>query len=108
MILLRLGGTGGQRRGWMGAVAVAVGLAIILSGLALLAVIVLAAAVVGAGILAYRRLTGRSVRRPATGPSPSGMEIAPDFEILPSSDVVAPEVSTTASGRLPAREPRLP
>jgi len=92
----------------MGAVAVAVGLAIILSGLALLAVVVVAAAVLGAGILVYRRLTGRGVRPPATRHSPSGMEIAPDFEILPSSDSVAPEVSTTPSARPEAREPRLP
>jgi len=92
----------------MGAIAVAVGLVIVLSGLALLAVVVVAAAVVGAGILVYRRLTGRGVWPPATRPSPPGMEIAPDFEILPSSDSVAPEVSTPSSARLPAREPRLP
>lgn len=91
----------------MGVFAVAVGLAIVLSGLALLAVVVVVAAVVGAGILAYRRVTGRGVRPHAPTGSTSEMEIAPDFEILPSSAPVAPEVSTAASPRLPDREPRV-
>ena len=85
MIHLRLGGVQGPRQRWAGLLIIGLGIVFIISGLALLVIVGTAAAVIGAGVLLVRRLTGRALPSERSRAGRSPMELAPDFEILPAS-----------------------
>ena len=72
---------------------------VVASGVALLVILGAAAAVIGAGVLLARRLTGRALPHdPAKRPVPP-LEIAPDFQIFPAS--AAPVRENVAPSGLP-------
>ena len=83
MIHYRLEGGGrAAPRGWVAALLIVAGVVLLASGLALLLLIAAAAAVVGAGALAFRRLTGRTLTPPGQARRRHALELEPDFEIL--------------------------
>ena len=83
MILLQ-GRTSGARTGVAGLLLVVVGLAILLSGIALLAAVAIAGAALGGAVMLFRRLTGRPVLGATTRAADPPLEVPADFEILPS------------------------
>ena len=99
MIFLRLGPTGRRRGGWISALIIAAGIVVILSGLAVLAIVGTALAVIGGAVLLLRSLTGRgpSQHRPRDGVGE--LELEPDFEILPT---VAPDATIVVPPRVSA------
>ena len=69
MQIYRLEGKGGTRGAIIAILAIGAGLVIVTFGLALLLVVSVAGALIGSGILLYRRLTGKPLFRVAGAPS---------------------------------------
>ena len=93
-MLLGAGGTRRNVTGVVGVGLVAVGVLVLLSGVALLMLVALAGAALGGAVVLVRRLSGRAhAPRPSVrGTSP--LEIEADYEILrtksPADDVTSP------------------
>ena len=83
MILLQ-GRTTGARTGVAGVLLILLGLAVLLSGVALLMVVAIAGAALGGAVMLFRRLTGRPVLGARVQPESAPLEVPADFEILPS------------------------
>ena len=84
MILLRAGGSPGARTGLVGLALLAVGVLILLSGVALLLLVALAGAAAGGAVMLVRRALGKG-RRGRAGPDRAApLELEADFEILPA------------------------
>lgn len=96
MLLLKGGGSTPARSGLVGLALIAVGLLILLSGVALLMLVAAAGALIGGAVMAGRRLMGRGgpARAPMRGRNP--LELEADYEILPATPR-----EHQASGRLP-------
>ena len=83
MLLLQGRTTRGSRVSLFGVALVGLGLLILLSGIALLMVVAVAGAALGAAVMAYRRLTGRPPTRPLSPRERVPLEVEADYEILP-------------------------
>ena len=108
MIFLRLGGGGARRGSLVGFLAIGAGLVILVSGLALLAILALALGAIGMVVLMYRQLRGRSRSGSIRSRGAMPMEIEPDFEILPSPVPAADDPHPQIPDPLAERGPQGP
>lgn len=94
-------------RGLAGFVLIALGLAFVVSGIAVLLLLAATAAVIGGTVMLVRRLTGRGRRMARPRDDQRSLELEPDFEIFPSAR--AERDGTTAEApRLPSAGSRQP
>ena len=107
MIQLRLESGRGAPRTWVAVLLIGVGIVVVLSGLALLLTIGAAAAVIGGGVMLFRRLTGRVLPRSHRAQVRDTLELEPDFEILPATPSVNEEgIQTLPAPRNQGQAPR--
>ena len=98
--IYKLDGPTGPKGVVLGVLLLGVGAVIVTAGLALLIVIALAGAALGAGVILYRRLTGK--------PIPGLPRADPRHRLDPNLEVFAPETPTAQVTLPPPRERDVP
>ena len=81
MFVVKSGSGSPVRASLVGFVLLALGVVILLSGIAVLMVVAAAGTVLGAAVMLFRKATGRPLMRRA--PRTPGLEVEADFEVLP-------------------------